>query len=183
MLPDPLTRRFAYNAWANREALRSLRESGSAAPGRARELIAHIVAAERLWLGRLGQPEGDAGHPVWPSYSLDESEAHLADLARAWPAILARFLPDGLDRAVTYTNTRGETFTGPAGDIFEHLLLHAHYHRGQIAALLGRAGRTPALTDFIHWARTEPSRWSRAGARPLFRPGPPHQPCPTRPAS
>ena len=149
-----LARRFAYNAWANRESLRSLGSGSGAVPDRAGALIAHLIAAERLWLGRLGQPEGDAGHPVWPSFTLEESDAGLAGLARAWPAILARFDPDGLDRAVTYTNTRGESHTSTAADIFEHLLLHAHYHRGQIAALLGRAGMTPAITDFIHWVRS-----------------------------
>lgn len=150
-MPD-LGRRFAYNAWANREALHSLRAQSGTIPDRAEALIAHIVAAERIWLGRLGQP-GDAGHPVWPSSTLDESDAALADLARAWPAVVARFDPDGLDRVVSYTNSRGESFTSTAADIFEHVLLHAHYDRGQIAALLGRAGMTPASTDFIVWAR------------------------------
>jgi uncharacterized damage-inducible protein DinB len=158
MPADPLARRFAYNTWANRETLRSLRDASGAGPlpDRAPALVAHLVAAERLWLGRLGQPEGDPAQEVWPSYSLDESGAHLDALARAWPAILDRFLasPDGLDRPATYTNSQGLTFTNRAGDIFEHLLLHAHYHRGQVAALLGRAGRTPAFTDFIHWVRT-----------------------------
>ena len=148
-----LARRFAYNAWANRECLRSLRSQPGAVPDRAVALIAHIVAAERIWLGRLGQAD-DTGHPVWPSFTLDESDAGLADLARAWPALLACYVPDGLDRAVAYTNSRGESYTSTAADIVEHVLLHAHYHRGQIAALLGGAGLTPATTDFILWVRS-----------------------------
>jgi uncharacterized damage-inducible protein DinB len=150
----PLARRFAYNTWANRETLNSIRAAGDAAPARAVELIAHVIAAERIWLARLGQPEGDAAHPVWKPLTLDESDAHLAELARGWPAVLARVPADALDRPVTYTNQRAETFSGTPGDILEHALLHAHYHRGQISLLLGRAGLTPAATDFIHWVRT-----------------------------
>jgi uncharacterized damage-inducible protein DinB len=153
MSTHPLARRFAYYTWANREALNSIRAAGEAAPGRALELIAHIVAADRIWLGRLGQPVGDAAHPVWKPLTLDETETHLADLARGWSDVLARFPAEALDRPVTYTNQRAETFSSTPGDIFEHMLLHAHYHRGQIALLLGRAGLTPAATDFILWAR------------------------------
>ncbi len=154
MSTHPLARRFAYDAWANREALNSIRAAGEAAPGRAAELIAHNAAGQRVWLGRLGQPEGDTAQPVWPSLTLDETDALLADLARAWPAVLGRIPAEALGRPVHYTTLKGEPFTSTAGDIFEHLLLHAHYHRGQIALLLGRAGLTPAATDFILWARS-----------------------------
>ena len=149
-------RRFAYNAWANREALRSLRSAAEAGavPDRAPALLAHMVAAERLWLGRLLPLAADSGLIVWPTFTLDESEAQLADLARIWPAVLDGLDPDRLEHPVHYVNTRGEAHTSPAGDILEQVLLHAHYHRGQIASLLGRAGLTPATTDFIHWART-----------------------------
>jgi uncharacterized damage-inducible protein DinB len=154
MSSHPLERRFAYNTWANRESLNSIRAAGDAAPERAVELIAHIVAAERIWLGRLGQPVGDAAHPVWRPLTVDETEAHLANLAAGWPAVLARLPAESLDRPVSYTNQRAETFSSTPGDIFEHMLLHAHYHRGQIALLLGRMGLTPAVTDFIHWVRS-----------------------------
>ena len=153
MPTHPLARRFAYNTWANREALNSIRAAGEAAPGRAAELIAHIVAADRIWLGRLGQTVGDPAHPVWKPLTLDEAEAHLADLAAGWPAVLERFPAETLDRPVSYTNQRAETFSSTPGDIFEHMLLHAHYHRGQIALLLGRAGLAAAATDFILWVR------------------------------
>lgn len=151
-----LRRRFRYHAWANRESLRSLRDAAEAGPlpERAEAIAAHLVASERLWLGRLGQAGGDAAQAVWPSSTLGEAESRLDDLARAWPAALDRVLADGLERPVTYTNSQGQTFTSAAGDILEHLLLHAHYHRGQIATLLGRAGRTPAATDFIVWVRS-----------------------------
>ncbi len=153
MPSHPLARRFAHNVWANREALNSIRSAGDAVPGRAVELIAHIPAGERVWLGRLGQPEGDPAHPIWGSPTLDETDAQLSALAVAWPAILERFPPEALERPVAYTTLKGEPFTTTAADIFEHVLLHAHYHRGQIALLLGRAGLTPAATDFILWAR------------------------------
>ena len=40
-----LTREFAYNAWANREALRSLL-GAKEVPPRASEVMAHTVGAE-----------------------------------------------------------------------------------------------------------------------------------------
>ena len=158
MPADPLARRFAYNTWANRETLRSLRDAAGAGPLPDRAPGARRThRRRRAPLARPARPARGRRRPGGLAVVLPgRVGAHLDALARAWPAILDRFLipPDGLDRTATYTNSQGLTFTSRAGDIFEHLFLHAHYHRGQVAALLGRAGRTPAYTDFIHWVRT-----------------------------
>lgn len=58
-----LRRMFAYDEWANREALASLKAAG-APPPRSLKLMAHIIAAERLWLERLKQEE--TAVVVWP---------------------------------------------------------------------------------------------------------------------
>ena len=39
-------------------------------------------------------------------------------------------------------------------DILSHVVLHASYHRGQIASAMREAGGTPAYTDFIHAVRS-----------------------------
>ena len=47
----------------------------------------------------------------------------------------------------------GRTFTLPRWAILRHIVNHATYHRGQIAADLRAAGLTPPYTDFIHAVR------------------------------
>lgn len=139
-----------YDAWANRESIRSLREAGNAAPKRAFTLIAHIVAAERLWLDRIKHPEQKPS--VWPEWTLARVEQEIPLVVDDWRAILS----DGesaLQRTVEYRNSRGEQWVSAVGDIFQHVMMHGTYHRGQIATLLRQAGVTPAYTDFIEAVR------------------------------
>jgi uncharacterized damage-inducible protein DinB len=137
---------FDYEAWANREEVARLRALSAPAP-RALAIIAHIVATEWLWLSRL---RGEASRlAVWPSLTLDDCAAQLDAVSDAWRAMT---IDD--EQLVTYTNSRGETFTNRAADIVTHVFLHGAYHRGQIATVLREAGEEPAYTDYIHYVRT-----------------------------
>lgn len=119
-------------------------------------LLAHLVAAEGIWLTRL---EGaDSGHlQVWPEWSLEETAVQ----ARAVHADLERYLEEvdeaSLDESITYRNQTGREFTTSRMDILTHLMLHGSYHRGQIARTLRHAGNDPVNTDFITWVRETPA--------------------------
>ena len=126
-------RLFAYDDWANREVLGSLKTS---------------VSAERLWLERLEQRKQT--YPVWPEFSLAQCEAEAADLAALWQKY---FGENKLAEMVSYKNTKGESWTNSVEDILMHVVMHSAYHRGQIAADMRAAGHSPAYTDFIHGIR------------------------------
>ncbi len=149
-LLEHLRRQFAYDEWANREVLTGLKAS-TQSPPRPRQLLAHILAAERLWLERIRkQPQS---LPVWPDFTLDQCEAQIVDLARRWSEFLAPLAPAGLRETVVYKNTKGEPWTSTVEDILTHVILHSAYHRGQIASQLRAGGGQPAYTDFIHAVR------------------------------
>ena len=140
-------RLFAYDDWANREALASLATSG-APPARALRLMAHVAAAERLWLERLrGERQS---MPVWPELTLDECAAHLAEMPALWSEYLAALDPARLGHTIAYTNSKGEPWTSVTADVLTHVVMHSAYHRGQVALEVRAAGATPAYTDFIH---------------------------------
>jgi uncharacterized damage-inducible protein DinB len=144
-------RLIAYDAWANREALASLRAAADP-PGKAVRSLGHLVGAGRLWLARI---EGSRESPpaVWPALSLDEAAAGVEELAERWRK-LARGLDDAaLARTVTYTNSKGEPWSSSVADILLHVVIHGGYHRGQIASELRAAGFTPAYTDYIEAVR------------------------------
>jgi len=80
-LLEHLRRQFACDAWANREVLAALSTSAHA-DTRSRQLLAHILSSQRLWLERIRkQPQS---LPVWPDYSLDQCEAQISELASLW---------------------------------------------------------------------------------------------------
>lgn len=145
-----LQRLFAYDGWANREALASLVASSSPPPPALR-FLAHIVACEQLWWGRIQQDKKRVA--VWPELTLAECEAGVDELAQRWPLYLAALAPEQLSQRVPYRNTKGESWANTLEDILLHVVIHSAYHRGQIATAVRAAGHTPAYTDFIHCVR------------------------------
>ncbi len=144
------SRLFAYDGWANREALTSVRAARTPLP-QPLKLMAHIFAAELLWMERLEQkPQTIA---VWPEFTADECERQAAELPALWKKYLAAGSEAGLAATVTYQNSQGETWSSRKHDILTHVITHSIYHRGQVAAAVRAAGLTPAYTDFIHSIR------------------------------
>lgn len=149
-LADYVRRQFAYNEWANREVLAAVQASG-AGRERSLELLAHIFAAERLWLERLKQQPQST--PVWPRTELEQCEAEAAKLALLWKEYLDPLTAGDLSQSLSYKNSKGEIWSSSILDIVTHVPLHSAYHRGQIASHLRARGETPAYTDFIHGVR------------------------------
>jgi uncharacterized damage-inducible protein DinB len=145
-----LQRQFVYDAWANGEVLAAMRNSG-AATERSLQLVAHIVSAERLWLERIKQQP--QSFPVWPKADLEQCQAQADKVGRRWREYLNGIDEGDLSKSITYKNTKGEAWQSTIGDILTHVILHAAYHRGQIASHMREKGQTPAYTDFIHGVR------------------------------
>jgi uncharacterized damage-inducible protein DinB len=151
MSPDPeyFARLLRYDAWANREALASIRRTGG--PEKALRWMGHIVGAGALWLCRLrNEPSPMA---VWPDLDLEVCAAAVDRFAEGWSRYIGSLEAADLADGVTYRNTRGEFWTSTVGDILTHVAMHGAYHRAQIAAAVRESGGEPAYTDFIHAVR------------------------------
>jgi uncharacterized damage-inducible protein DinB len=147
---DYLRRLFAYDDWANQEVLNAL-NAGGERPPKSLKWMAHIVAAERLWLERLQSQKQTV--PVWPEFTWQQCRDQAVDLARSWREYVASLSASDLDRTVAYTNSKGERYNSKVVDILTHVVTHSAHHRGQIAADMRAAGLTPAYTDFIQGVR------------------------------
>jgi len=149
---DYLRRLFAYDDWANREVLSSLR-AASNPPPRSLKLIAHILSAEGLWLARLKQQR--PALPVWPELALAQCEAEADALGASWRFYLEECRETDLSHQIRYVNSKGESWSSRVDDVLLHVITHSAYHRGQIASDMRAAGLTPAYADFIHAIRQE----------------------------
>lgn len=148
---ETLIRLFKYDAWANEEALSSLRAMASP-PARAVKLLAHILSAQVLWLERM--KDVPQSLPVWPEWKLEEIQSRLPLLKREWKVFLGEKKAADLALRFQYTNTKGEHYSSTIGDTAMHVAMHGVYHRGQIALLVRDGGGEPAYTDFIQAVRT-----------------------------
>jgi uncharacterized damage-inducible protein DinB len=151
---EHIDRLFRHMTWADDRLFTLMKDIDlDADAGReTARLLAHLIAAERVWL--LRATAGDPSSvPIWPDWPASET----AGVARETRAGYQRLL-DGLDqrdlrRIVEYRNSKGVAFQTELGDILLHVAMHGSYHRGQIAAAVRRGGGEPFNTDYITWAR------------------------------
>ena len=139
---------YSHLFWAHDALVAELRRSPPDAE--TARLVAHVVAAEHLWLARI-----DGTTPavaVWPSLGLEEIVALEAENRRRFRELLDR-PDDTLAQRVRYRNSLGNSFDSSVEEILTHVAMHGHYHRGQIARAMRGAGREPVYTDYIGWAR------------------------------
>ena len=148
-MKQQLERLLRYDLWANGETLASLRLPPT--PAKSLAWMGHIVAAELLWLTRLRSEAPPV--PVWPDLTLEQCAERLEELKSAWPAYLETVSGSDLGTSVTYTNSKGESWTSTVEEIVTHVVIHSAYHRGQIASNLRAAGHQPAYTDYAHATR------------------------------
>ena len=94
---------------------------------------------------------------MWPRLSLEDCARLDAANRAGFAAILAEATEASLERAVTYTNSAGRTFTNSVSEILVHVAMHGAYHRGITSILTRRSGGTPAPTDYIAWVRGAPT--------------------------
>lgn len=165
-----VTMMASYNAWMNRR----LYETAATLPNEA--LVAdrgaffgsilgtlnHLVVTDTIWLKRFAAaPDAPAvlaalddtpmptaldamPYPTLPL--LRESREWLDALILQWAATLTA---ERIVSSLTYTNTKGVSFTRGVLGVVTHLFNHQTHHRGQITTLLSQAGVDMGATDLV----------------------------------
>ena len=117
--------------------------------------LAHLVAARRRWLFRLGHFRESIG---WfpPGTRLAELPAMIAEIEAAWSAYLQKLEDAELAKAFEYAVDDGRRFRWTIDELLTQLFGHAWYHRGQIAQLVAVLGGKAVDTDYIFWCKLTP---------------------------
>lgn len=153
-----------YNAWAARrmvaalsamDAVRLDAEMPSSFPT-LRKTVAHLRAAEQMWMERLALAEA----PVWLG---EDVGAHFDDLCTQWLAAsddLVRFAEKqyndtALLHVVEYRDLKKTLHKTPVLAVLQHIFNHSTYHRGQLVTMMRAAGETTIpCTDLILFVRS-----------------------------
>lgn len=152
-------RRFAHECDAFARVVGSLEtvpeaDRSSSEYRRAVSLLAHLTMARGVWLSRLGAGPAPAGKTLFPEdVPLETVVAQWDATSGDWMRYLSDLTDADLDRVVEYASLDAGRFRNRVEDVLTQLDGHAPYHRGQIAMLVRQSGGTPAMTDFIYWAR------------------------------
>ena len=155
---------YAYNRWANDRILEAVamldaeafgRDLGSSFPS-VRDTLVHVLGAEWVWLSRW-QGTSPTGLPGgWKLTTLAEVRSRWAEVTRDQLAFVAGLKEADLTVAVSYRNTRGESFTNTMGQMLRHVVNHSSYHRGQVVTMLRQLGAEAVSTDLIKFYREQP---------------------------
>lgn len=148
---------YEYNRWANDRVLDAVSKLTpeqftkdlQSSHGSVRDTVAHILAAEWIWLERW--------KGVSPGALLDPSDFPTVDAVRTRLSTVesecAQFIDGLTDQSlgapITYTNTRGEQWTYPLGRMLQHVANHSSYHRGQVVTLLRQLGADVNPVDLL----------------------------------
>jgi uncharacterized damage-inducible protein DinB len=157
VLADRFQRWFEYERDAHTKVLRSLetvpvdRRSGAEFQ-KAVSILAHIAAARKVWLIRLGIIQGQ--ELLAPRNVAITAVVDMLDVVhRHWTDYLCRVTDEELAREFVYQSLDAGQFRNRVEDVLAQLFGHSSYHRGQIATLVRAAGGEPAVTDLIYWCR------------------------------
>lgn len=148
---------FAYLDFARDHLLRlsaplnddALRRPFAIGLGSLLETIRHLYLAERVWYQRWA-PTEFSGLPAPESLG---SIAQLADAFQSGSGARANWLrglpPDALSRDVSYTTSRGESFSHPLGELILHVCTHGAHHRAQALNMLRQLGVRVPWLDYL----------------------------------
>lgn len=168
MFHDDLPALFGYNRWADDRVVEVCRRlspeqfTKEPVPGwtSIRASLVHVAGATLIWQRRI------AGETVTARPS-DEDFPTLDDAARlfrqghdAFDQLLPTLTADRLGALWSYRNLEGRELTAPLWAVLRHVVNHATYHRGQVAAKLKRLGVDPVPTDMVVWAMEQAAKSS-----------------------
>jgi uncharacterized damage-inducible protein DinB len=159
MQPETIRELYAYNHWANQRVLASVsplsgeqftRGMGNSF-GSVRDTVAHILAAEWIWLERWLGRSPKALLPASDFPTVASIRERWATVEQERNRFLQTLTPAKLQDSIAYTNTRGEGYSYLLWQQMAHVVNHSSYHRGQVTTLLRQLGAEPQNTDFLSY--------------------------------
>ncbi|WP_140634473.1 DinB family protein [Methylibium rhizosphaerae] len=160
-----------YNRWMNERLYacaaglpdEERRRDRGAFFGSIHRTLAHLVLADKIWLGRFAE-QGvrfealSASVLARPDFTgldqvlfddFDEMRSHRAELDAAIEAWAAEMTPAYVQQTMRYASTKGAPREHPLWQALSHFFNHQTHHRGQVTTLLLQAGVDPGVTDLI----------------------------------
>ena len=155
---------FAYNRWANAQILdaashlspQQLIRDLSTSHHSVQQTLTHILAAEWIWLMRCEGISPKALLDPGDFPSLDSLRGKWAEVEQGQKKLVDELDDKSLERIIPYTNTKGERWEYPIGEILQHVVNHSSYHRGQVTGMLRQLGAEAVMTDFLVYIDTKP---------------------------
>ena len=144
---------FDYDRYANNLIYEVMVKAGS--PFKAKQLMAHLLTAQQIWLNRcMGLPP--VAKPLWISEdkAIELSDIWIEDNHKAWVSYINSLNDTDFESVIAYKTLSGVSYSNLLMDICTHVINHGTHHRAQIGQCLKAEGiENLPLTDFIAFVR------------------------------
>jgi uncharacterized damage-inducible protein DinB len=148
---------YEYNRWANARVLDAVSKLKpeqftkdlQSSHRSVRDTVAHLLAAEWIWLERWKGVSPGALLDPNEFTSVEAVRTRLSKVEGECAEFIDGLTDQSLDAAITYTNTRGEQWTYPLGQMLQHVANHSSYHRGQVVTMLRQLGAEVYPVDLL----------------------------------
>lgn len=115
-------------------------------------LFEHVLVAQDTWIRRiLGEP---SIVNLWPRPAQQTWQARISGHFDRLSSVLDQHR-EQLGVRVTYSTSKGATYSTSLQDIIAHLAIHGQHHRAQIARIVREQGGVPPALDYIHFVRLQ----------------------------
>ena len=144
----------AFNVWANATVLNRLDEvaaTGPEIPAVVLRLFSHVLNAQAIWISRIGGTASPV--KVWQEHDLATIHRLHQQTSEPLHQLMVQADETELQRLISYTNSLGNSYESMVHDILTHAVVHASYHRAQVATRLRDHGFEPVNSDFITYCR------------------------------
>lgn len=143
---------FDYDLFANERLIQAMEANGS--PATAIKLMAHLLAAEQVWLERCKLIPPSMPN-TWPeNITIDQCKKQVPERYEAWVTFLNQISHEDIDKIIPYHSFTGDYFENQLGDIVTQVLNHGTHTRAQIGQQLKFAGaKTLPITDYSYYLR------------------------------
>jgi uncharacterized damage-inducible protein DinB len=151
-----------YNAWANAELFKAVRELPPEEVTKKRKTVLesihlslnHLLVIDRIWHAHMqGRHHGISDRRARLYDDLDELWKARREMDRTLLDYLDSLDEDALEEVVDYELIGGNTGSLSRAMCFTHLAIHGAYHRGWIADMFGQADRPPPIIDIPVYER------------------------------
>jgi uncharacterized damage-inducible protein DinB len=144
------TRLFNYDRYINQIISDIIIKADN--PEKSVQLMAHLLAAQQVWLNRCkGLPA--IGGALWPDWPADTFAGLITKNSNEWLNYLNELPPDDFEKSISYKNSKGDSFENKLSDVLAHVINHGTHHRAQAGQHLKAAGIDLPYTDYIFYIR------------------------------
>jgi uncharacterized damage-inducible protein DinB len=153
---------FEYHYWARDRMLAAVealspdeftRDMGNSFRS-IRDTIAHTYSAEWVWNQRWQglTPKGMLPAEQFPDVA--STRRQWSELEQAVKALILDLGDEGMNRLLHYKLLSGQPASSPFWQMFQHVVNHASYHRGQVTTMLRQLGAAaPKSCDMVTFYR------------------------------